>query len=174
MTPRLPYSSLNDMFFFHFTGETKASAAVREYLRAEKLTYEQFCEKVGVSRSTISQFRNGRPLSPKLMAKILSKISGEPGRKILYGHLLDEAHRVGVDPDTISIISTQPLGTVVSEFSNFISGNPAYAVEAIAMMEKWKRGSKNSPIATPEETIVQSKENNTTGGLVTSSRDLRD
>ena len=136
----LKATTLRRMFFF-FSQGAEAAAAFKDAIKRQDITYQQFGSKVGISTAALGKFVAGRPLSPKLMIKLLAGFVEEDSQRILVGHLRDEIRRANKDPNSFHIAPRQH-GLIVSTLDKQLEGNPDRLAEVVAMMDRWEKTGK--------------------------------
>lgn len=128
------------MFFFHFN--TGAADAFKLAIKSENITYEDFANRIGVSRGTITKFIGGRPLSPELLRAILGGLPENSRKQILIGHLRDEVRRAGFDPTKLVVLDQNTFTPLLGRVAELLTQDPQRVVDLMTMVDRWERNAK--------------------------------
>lgn len=123
--------------FFLYT-QSEAAQTFKEILKTERLTYAQFAKKIGMSVGAINLFIKGRPLTTKVLERILNSLPQESARRLLKAHLRDEVARVHIDPSSFLISENVAFGSVMEELSRLITARPALLAQLVQQIQTWK------------------------------------
>lgn len=127
------------MFFFFLDKDQGAVAAFRLALKNDRITAVEVAKKIGVSRTAISKFLEGRPLSPVLLSGLMKALTPDSALLVLYGHLRDEIARGGLDPAEFTFFKAKEGAPVLNLVSKQLANKPERIQDLVDLTLKWQR-----------------------------------
>jgi hypothetical protein len=119
--------------------ERGAVVAFRLAIRDDRTTIVEVAKKVGVSRTAITKFLEGRPLSPALLSGLMKVLSPQSALLVLYGHLRDEIGRAGLDPAEFIFFKSKEAAPVLTLLSQQLAHSPDRIQDMVDLSLKWQR-----------------------------------
>lgn len=137
------------MFFFFFPEDSSAGAvdAYRAGIKNDKLTTTDVAKRLNVSRTALSKFLEGRPLSPVLLSGLMQVLSPESGLRLMLGHLRDEIRRGNQNPADFTIVQSGESSAVLNLLFRQMHGRPERIAELMDLALKWQRSDLESKMA---------------------------